>query len=75
MSFPCCCGEEHEWPAGVEAYIASILGEKGELCRVANRWGCWMVPRVYIAAHGLKSWELPSLAEKYGWPQAERDLH
>jgi hypothetical protein len=25
------------------------------------------VPRVWIAAHGLKADELPALAERYGW--------
>jgi hypothetical protein len=27
----------------------------------------YMVPRHFIALHGLKAWELSALAAKYGW--------
>lgn len=29
----------------------------------------WMVPRIYLAAHGLKGEDLPELAKRYGWPE------
>lgn len=32
--------------------------------------GKWLVPRIYIACHGLKGHELAGLAEQYGWPSA-----
>jgi len=32
--------------------------------------GCWLVPRLYIACHGLKAAELPELAGRYGFERA-----
>jgi hypothetical protein len=32
--------------------------------------GRWRVPRIFIAAHGLKADELPALAERYGFERA-----
>jgi len=34
---------------------------------VQTLWGRYSVPRIYIAAHGLKAWDVPQLAKKYGW--------
>ena len=60
----CPCGEVHELPAPVRAVTAGL----SPLVRVfVPDAGCWLVPRIYIAVHGLKAGELPDLAERYGF--------
>jgi hypothetical protein len=62
--FECCCGTAHflGWVA------ASLIAGTGPLVPVAVEGsGAWLVPRVFIAAHGLKAGEVPALAERYEW--------
>jgi hypothetical protein len=45
-----------------------IIGQVGPLVRVTAREGeTYVVPRIYIALHGVKGHELRGLARKYGW--------
>lgn len=55
--------------AGIEAALANITRGLPEtvFCSVNGRG--WLVPRIYIAAHGLKAAELPELAERYGFEE------
>jgi hypothetical protein len=62
----CCCGVAHVLPQGV----ARLIGELGPDVRVTVPGGSWLVPRVFIAAHGLKAGEVPALAAEYGWAAA-----
>jgi hypothetical protein len=64
----CPCGESHTFSdPKVMDWVWEVINENGWEIRVATPDGTWLVPRIWIAAHGLKSSELPVLAEKYGW--------
>lgn len=66
MSVPltrCPCGLSHDASEGVRALLATVEPN----VPVRTIWGTWSVPRVFIAAHGLKAFELPMLARKYGF--------
>jgi hypothetical protein len=65
----CPCGDDHaasrSW-----GLVASLIKEKGEHVPVhVEGVGGWLVPRVYIAFHGLFAREIPALAKRYGWAQ------
>jgi hypothetical protein len=68
----CPCGKPHMIARSTwiqfKAVTANLPGD--EKVTVAGV-GSWLVPRVYIAAHGLKAAGLPALAEQYGWPRVE----
>jgi hypothetical protein len=73
MSTPvegCPCGEAHRFStekiANSLRYFIKTLGPAVE---VSMNGRCWKVPRLYIAAHGLKGSEIEPLAERYGWPE------
>jgi hypothetical protein len=64
----CPCGEVHELPASVRAAYESATAGLSPLVAVrVPDVGCWLVPRIYIAVHGLKAGELPALAGRYGF--------
>lgn len=65
----CPCGEQHLLPAQPLLEFDTALGAD---ITVTGTAGSWLVPRVFIAAHGLKEAELPALAAAYGWPEAAR---
>lgn len=64
-SIACCCGKSHPVIVQVEA----IVEDKGVDVTIATVDGSWRVPRRYIAHHGLRSVDVPELAEQYGWVQ------
>lgn len=67
----CPCGEIHFYPDGPTAtYLAQMLLLLGSEIRVTTPEDSWMVPRIFIAAHGLVAAELPALAARYGWAPA-----
>lgn len=67
MSAPCPCGEVHELSAATRgAYEAVTAGLPAEV-KVEAPGGTWLVPRIFIAVHGLKAAELPGLAERHGF--------
>lgn len=67
----CPCGEIHIYPDGSTATnLAQLLNALGPVLHVTTPWGSWLVPRIYVAAHGLTAAELPALAARYGWPAA-----
>jgi hypothetical protein len=54
----CDCGQAHQLPEA----IATLIRELGPRMEVRTERGGWLVPRAWIAAHGLKERELPALA-------------
>lgn len=67
-NLPCPCGEVHELPAAVRTGYESVTAGLASSVPVkVPGTGCWLVPRIYIAVHGLKARELPELAERYGF--------
>lgn len=64
----CPCGEVHELSASVRAGYESVTAGLPPSVPVAVPGvGRWLVPRIYIAVHGIKAQELPELAERYGF--------
>jgi hypothetical protein len=73
VPFECPCGSVHEFPAvrhtvrGPRPAVLADLLRRRPRPKVTVPGGTWRVPRVWVAAHGLKADELPALAERYGW--------
>lgn len=59
----CPCGQMHE----LGNAVTSLIEAYGERVIVTTSRGSWLVPRTYIAAHGIKGAELASLAGHYQW--------
>lgn len=60
----CPCGAVHELPA----VVADLIADLGPSVKVQTETGTWMVPRAWIAAHGLKAGAVGELAAEHGWP-------
>lgn len=67
MTSGCPCGEAHEFSVEM-AYENIIRGLPETVLVVIGSCG-WRVPRVYIAAHGLSTADLPDLAARYQWTE------
>ena len=66
----CACGEPlHYVNQEYRAVIESYCRELGPTVRIQTRKGVWLVPRHYMALHGLKAAKLPELAQRYGFEQ------
>jgi hypothetical protein len=58
----CHCGEPLHYLDKVnERTVLELVAEKGEFVDVTTPEGTWRVQRHYIALHGLRAWELPTL--------------
>lgn len=66
----CPCGEVHELSAAVRAEYERVTAGLPADVPVEVEGRAWLVPRIYIAVHGLKADELPELAGRYGWKPA-----
>ena len=63
----CPCGGEHEMsPAVLDAYRRVTAGKPATVPLSTAR-GTWLVPRIYIAFHGIKADEVPEIAARYGF--------
>ena len=66
---PCPCGGDHsEHPLWLN--VVSLIERHGETITVETRNTRTLVPRIWIAFHGLRSSELGALADRYGWSEA-----
>jgi hypothetical protein len=65
----CDCGEPLHYTTPVyAARMDWVVETYGPLINVHDGSGqAWMIPRHYIALHGIKEAELRGLAAKYGW--------
>ena len=64
----CSCGRQHVAPPDVQAEIVQL----GSTLVVVTVDGCWRVPRIYLAVHGLHLDEAAMLAERLGWKPERR---
>jgi hypothetical protein len=71
VSAPCPCGEAHELSAEWRGAYQKVTAGLPATVRVEAPGGAWLVPRIFIAVHGLKADELPGLAERYGFERAQ----
>lgn len=62
----CACGKPlHYCDPEIRSMVEKVIASAGENMKVHLDGRTWMVPRHYIALHGLKAKELPSL----GFPE------
>lgn len=66
----CPCGETHEFSAEIRVAYENITRGLPETVTVAVNGRAWLVPRVYVAAHGMAAADLPDLAVRYGFAEA-----
>ncbi len=73
----CACGLPlHYDNAMDQAFIEAFITIHGECLNVrlmAEPGVVYRVPRHYIALHGIKAWELPDLAARYGFEKVIED--
>jgi hypothetical protein len=67
-SLRCPCGETHPPLDSVSAKaLAEFVRDLGLTVVMRTPSCAFRVPRVFVAHHGMKAWELPDLAQRYGW--------
>jgi len=66
---PCPCGTYHEFAKETRRFIRRVIKRSGRDLLVTTPDGSWWVPRIFIAAHGVQSVQVPALATLYGWPK------
>lgn len=64
---PCPCGQVHELAADARAAYEAATAGMAPVVRVTTEDGSWLVPRIFIAVHGLSAADLPALAGRYGF--------
>jgi hypothetical protein len=58
----CHCGRPlHYKVPSIETRLLKLIDELGEFCKVTARGRTWLVPRHYVALHGLSSSKIESL--------------
>lgn len=68
----CPCGQPvHYSDPMTEAAVDALVARLGVDVEVTTPEGTWLVPRDYIALHGIKAAELPALAERLGFKKVE----
>jgi hypothetical protein len=65
----CPCGAEHPMTGTVRVAYENITRGLPATVLVSVGGRAWMVPRVYIAAHGIPVADLPGLAVRYGFAE------
>lgn len=63
----CCCGVPHRMKLSAWERFQKAVAGKAETVPVGNGYGCWRVPRIFIACHGLAAHMIRATAERYGW--------
>jgi hypothetical protein len=64
--YECPCGESHV----LDAVLGEFIADLGPDRLTETVQGTYLVPRVYIFAHGIKGKNVARLASVYGWEQA-----
>jgi hypothetical protein len=63
MTDLCACGRPlHYTDPAREAYVRRLVADLGPDLRVTIGERSWLVQRHFIALHGLKAWQVPTLA-------------
>jgi hypothetical protein len=65
----CPCGEAHPLSEQTRVAYDNVTAGLPATVLVASGGRSWQVPRIYIAAHGLRAADLPELAERYGFEE------
>lgn len=66
----CACGKPlHYTDRQKRQYVDEMVARHGPTVKVTCGTRSWLVPRHFIALHGLISEELPSLAKRHGFAE------
>jgi hypothetical protein len=65
----CPCGEIHELSAATRVAYDNITAGLPETVVISAAGRAWLVPRIYLAVHGVKADELPEIAGRYGFAE------
>ena len=66
----CPCGQPLHYPTEEDrARVEALIAELGSEIKVTVEARSWMVPRHYLALHGVIAAELPALAQRYGFKE------
>lgn len=69
----CPCGQPlHYGNEATQRMVEDMIKRLGVSMPVVVDGRTWMVPRHWIALHGLLSADIPLLAVVYGWPEVSR---
>lgn len=69
----CACGLPlHYLKESSRKQVEYFIKTEGEDIIVSTLLGSWMVPRHYIALHGLRASELPELAKLYSFEKVDK---
>jgi hypothetical protein len=71
VSRRCSCGDIHELPAEAREFWGLFFDGLPPRVPVTAPGGTWLVPRIYIAVHGLKADDLPQLAAAHRWERRQ----
>lgn len=63
----CPCGEVHELSDQTRVAYENIAHGLPAAVPIIVSGRGWHVPRIFVAVHGLKGDDLPTLAERYGF--------
>lgn len=64
----CPCGKPlHYTDPSLRAWVDDLVRTIGPCIRVKTPFGTYMVPRHYIALHGLEGNEVHRMAKRYKW--------
>lgn len=68
----CPCGQGCELSAGARRGYEEVTRGLPETVAIVAGGRSWLVPRLYIAVHGLPGADLPELAARYGFQEETR---
>jgi hypothetical protein len=72
----CACGRPlHYANYKTRVLLDKMIAQYGPTVAVTTSAGTWMVPRHYIALHGLRAVEVERLAARYGWERGVPRRH
>lgn len=64
----CACGEPLHYSApDVQVAVEDLVARLGPDVKIVVEGRAWMVPRHYIALHGIRGADLPMLATRLGF--------
>jgi hypothetical protein len=66
----CACGHPlHYRDPATERAVRQLVAHLGPDIQITTPAGTWLVPRHYVALHGISEVELPQLADRLGFPR------
>jgi hypothetical protein len=65
----CPCGKPHTLSGDAWDSYRRITAGKPPTVMLTVAARSWLVPRIWIAVHGIRGREIPALAARYGWEE------